>query len=99
MAQWGLFHQKYKTSIYCRYQWPRGLRRGSAVARLLGLWVRNPSGHVCLSVAFGVCCQVQVCASGWSQVHRSPTECGVSECDRESSKMRRPWPIMAVAPL
>ena len=25
-------------------------------------------------------------------VQRSPTECGVSECDRESSTMRRPWP-------
>jgi len=25
-------------------QWPRRLRRGSAVSRLLGLWVRIPSG-------------------------------------------------------
>jgi hypothetical protein len=23
---------------------------------------------------------------------RSPAECGVSECDREASIMRRPWP-------
>jgi hypothetical protein len=23
---------------------------------------------------------------------RSPTECGVSECDREVSIIRRPWP-------
>jgi len=38
-----------------------------------------------------VCCQVQVSASGRSLVQRSPTECGVSECDRESSVMRRPW--------
>jgi hypothetical protein len=36
------------------------------------------------------CCQVS--ASGWSLVQRSPTECGVSECDREASIMRRPWP-------
>jgi hypothetical protein len=28
----------------CRSQWPRDLRCGSAVARLLGLWVRIPSG-------------------------------------------------------
>jgi hypothetical protein len=28
--------------VYCRSQWPRGLRRGSAAARLLGLWVRIP---------------------------------------------------------
>ena len=26
----------------CRSQWPRGLKRGSAVARLLGLWFRIP---------------------------------------------------------
>jgi hypothetical protein len=31
-------------------------------------------------------------ASGWSLVQRSPTGCGVSECDREASIMRRPWP-------
>jgi hypothetical protein len=27
-----------------RSQWPRGLRRGSAAARLLGLWFRIPPG-------------------------------------------------------
>ena len=31
-------------------------------------------------------------ASGCSLVQRSPTECGVSECDREASIMRRPFP-------
>ena len=30
--------------ILCRSQWPRGLRRRSAVARLLRLWVRIPPG-------------------------------------------------------
>jgi hypothetical protein len=38
---------------------------------------------VCLSV---VCCQVEVSATGWSLVQRSPTDCGVSECDCEASK-------------
>jgi hypothetical protein len=34
-----------------------------------------------------VCCQVEVPATGWSLVQRSPTECGVSKaCDRETSK-------------
>jgi hypothetical protein len=28
-----------------RSQWPRGLSRGSAAARLLGLWVRIAQGH------------------------------------------------------
>ena len=39
-----------------------------------------------------VCCQVEVSATGLSLVQRSPTECYVSECDRETSIMRRPWP-------
>jgi hypothetical protein len=28
----------------CRSQWPRGVRRGSAAARMLRLWVRTPQG-------------------------------------------------------
>jgi len=28
----------------CRSQWQRGITRGSAAARLLGLWVRKPTG-------------------------------------------------------
>jgi hypothetical protein len=38
----------------CRPQWPRGLRRGSAAARLLRLWVRIPPG-ACLSVSCECC--------------------------------------------
>jgi hypothetical protein len=35
-----------------------------------------------------VCCQVEVSASGWSLVQRSPTDCGVSKkCNREASKL------------
>jgi len=30
--------------LLCRSQWPRGLRRRSAVSRLLGLWFRMPPG-------------------------------------------------------
>jgi hypothetical protein len=47
---------------------------------------------VCL---FSVLCvvQVQVSASGLSLVQRSLTDWGVSECDREASIIRRPWPI------
>jgi hypothetical protein len=34
-----------------------------------------------------VCRQVEVSATGWSLVQRSPTECSVSKkCDREASK-------------
>jgi hypothetical protein len=40
------------------------------------------------------CCVLsgKVSASGPSLFQRSPTECGVSECDREASITRRPWP-------
>jgi hypothetical protein len=41
---------------------------------------------------FLVCCQVEVSAAGRSLVQRSPTECGVSECDTEASIARSPWP-------
>ena len=54
-----------------------------------GRWLDWIAGSNLLCV---VCCQVDVSASGWSLVRRSPTECGVSECDREALIMRRPWP-------
>jgi hypothetical protein len=74
------------------------LRRASAAARLLGLSVLIPPGHGCLFLVIVMCCKVAVSASGWPLVQRSPTECGGSECDHESSTMRRPWPIGDVAP-
>jgi len=83
IAWWG----EYLCLLGMRYRplGSRGLRRGSEAARLLGLWVRIPPG-ACLSLVSVVCCQVEVSVSGWSLVQRSPTE-----CDRESSTMRRPW--------
>jgi hypothetical protein len=54
-------------------------------------------GHGCLSLV-DVCCQVEVFAAGRSVVQRSPTECGVSECDLGTSTMRRPRTSRAVAP-
>jgi len=36
----------------CQSQYPRGLRRGSAAARLLELWVRTPPG-----TWMSVCCE------------------------------------------
>ena len=62
-----------------RSQWPRGLRRRSAAARLLRLWVRIPPG-AWMSVVDVVCCQVDVCATQWSRVQRSPTDCDASLC-------------------
>jgi hypothetical protein len=75
----------------CRSRWLRGLRRGSAATRLPGLWVRIPP-EAWMFVCCVVCCQVQVSATGRSLVRRSPTDCGVSKCNLETSSMRRPWP-------
>ena len=52
--------------------------------------VSNPAGgmHVCCVV----CCQAEVSVTGRSLAQGSPTDCDVSDCDRESSIMR-PWPI------
>jgi len=44
-------------------------------------------GHGCLSLVRVVFCQVEVSASARSLVQRIPTECGVSECEREASIM------------
>jgi hypothetical protein len=50
-------------------------------------------GHGCLSVVSVVCCQVDVSATSWSLVQRSPTDCGVSKSVIvKLRKMRRPRP-------
>jgi hypothetical protein len=62
-----------------RSQWPCGLRRGFAAARLL-IDGSNPAG-AWMSVLSVVCCQVEVSGTGWSLVQRSPTDC-VCVCAR-----------------
>jgi hypothetical protein len=59
--------------------------------RSLACWncgFESHRGHGCLSVVSVVCCQVEVLATGWPLVQRGPTECGLPECDRETSIMR-----------
>jgi len=53
---------------------------------------------VCLSFVSVVCCKVEASATGRSLFQRSPIDCGVSECGRETSAMRRPRPTRAVEP-
>jgi hypothetical protein len=55
-------NEEYAVAELCRFQWPRGLRRGSAAARLLGLWVRIPprawmnvSCECCMLSGRGLC--------------------------------------------
>jgi hypothetical protein len=64
----------------CRSQWPHGLWRGSAVSRLLGLWVRIPN-----MAWMSVSCECCVLSGRGLCDQRSPTECSMSECDREAS--------------
>jgi hypothetical protein len=71
------------------------------VAERSNTWVcsRSPAGIAGLNPAEGmdVCllwvlcvCQVEVSATGWSLVQRSPTDCGASLCeDLETSRLRR----------
>jgi hypothetical protein len=80
-------------------QWPRDVTHGPAAAGFLGLRVRIPTGYECLYLVSVVCCQVEVSASGWSLVHRSPTACGVPEYNREASIMRKPWPTRGLSRL
>ena len=75
-----------------RSQWPRGLRRRSAAARLLGLWVRTPSGAWMF-----VCCECCVlsgrglCGELNTRPEESYLRWCVVVCDLETSRMR-PWP-------
>ena len=79
-------------------QWPRGIRRGYAVARLLRLCVRISSG-AWMSVVSFVCWQVEVSATCWSLVQRSPTDCGASFCViYEPREWGGPGSLGAVAP-
>ena len=77
--------------IFCRSQWPRGLRRKSAAARLLRLWVRIPPGAWIF-----VCSECRVLSGLCDELITRPEEscrlwC-VVVCDLETSWMRTPWP-------
>ena len=73
--QWGEFTRN------TRSQRPRGLRRGTAAAQLLGLRFRIPPGAWMSGFCDFVCCQIEVSSSDRSLIQGNPTECGVSECD------------------
>ena len=90
-----LFYIIYGILITSRSQWPRGLRRSSATARLLRSWVRIPPGAWLF-----VCCECCVLSGSGlcDELITRPEEsyrlwC-VVVCDLETSRMRRPWPAM-----
>ena len=78
-----------------RSHWPRGLRRRSAAARLLKLWVRFPPGAWIF-----VCCECCVfsgrglCDELITRPEESYRLWCVVVCDLETSRKRRPWPAL-----
>jgi hypothetical protein len=92
---WDWHHCPYCTK-FLSTNYLSSLRCGSAAAHLLGLRIRFPQG-AWTSVYCFMYCQVEVSASGWLLFQKSPTECGVSQCDREASIVKRPWPSGVVA--
>ena len=78
-----------------RSQWPRGLRRRSAAARLLRMWVRiPPAAWMC------VCCECCVlsgrglCDELITRPEESYRLWYFVECDLETLRMRRPYPAL-----
>jgi hypothetical protein len=77
----------------CRSQWPCGLRRRSAAARLLRFWVRIPPGagmFICCE-----CCALSdrgLCEELITHPEESYWLWCVVVCDLETWWMRRPWP-------
>ena len=68
------------------------------VSSFAGIAGSIPAG-AWVSVSFeSVVCQVVASATGRSAVQRSPTACGVSECDLETSTAKRRKPTRAVGP-
>ena len=79
------------SEMFCRSQWPRGLKRRSAAARLLRSWVRIPPGAWIF-----VCCECCVlsgrglCEELITRPEESYRLRCVVGCDLETSRMRRP---------
>jgi hypothetical protein len=76
----------------CRSQLPCGLRSSSTAARLLRSLVRIPP-EAWMFACICVVCQVEVSATSWSLIQRSPTDCGASlRVITKPRETRRLWP-------
>jgi hypothetical protein len=67
--------------LICRPRWSRGLRRSSAAARLLGLWVRTPPGTWTYVVCIRVLSDRGLCDVPIHPPEESFRVC-VTECDQ-----------------
>ena len=98
----GYFEHKVKGSISiqygefdCRSQWPRGLRRRSAAARLLRSWVRmTPGAWMFVRCEYCVLSGRGLCDKLITLPEESYRLWWVIVCDLETSGMRRPWPAL-----
>ena len=87
-----LMFRYYVFVIPSRSQWPRGLRRRSAAARLLRLWVRIPPG-----AWMSVSCECRVlsgrglCDELITRPEESYRLCCIVVCDLETSRMGAPY--------
>ena len=90
-----MFQNTLRMIVVCRSQWPRGLRRESTAAHLLGLWVWIPQGtwmSVCVE-----CCVLSsrsLCDGLITRPEKSYRLWCVVVCDLETWRMRRPWPAL-----
>jgi hypothetical protein len=70
-------------------------------AWVCGRWLAGIVGSNRTGAWTSVSCECVLSSRGLSFgliVQRSPTECGLSGCDHESSKLRWPWPTGAASP-
>ena len=87
-----MYNFTYRFIYTHRSQWPRGLRRSSAAARLLRSWVRIPPGAWMF-----VCCECRVLSGRGlcDELITRPEEfyrlCWVVVCDLETSRIGAPY--------
>jgi hypothetical protein len=87
---WIMGHNSFSYTVQCRSQRSRSLRRRSAAASLLRLWVRIPHG-TCMPVISVVSCQEKsICDELITRLEESYRLWCVVVCDLETSWMRRP---------
>ena len=84
-------HILHLTSTFAKAPYFQGFPKNNCVyfwwlheqGRPLACWdfgFESHRRHGCLSVVSVACCQVEVSASGWSLIQRSPTDCVASLC-------------------
>jgi hypothetical protein len=96
VTRWKYINCSLCVAVVCRSQWPRGLRRRSAVASLLvlrfrlGLWFRSPPVDMDVFLLW-VLCVVRLRQADHSYRGVLPSVVCLAECVRVASIIRQPW--------